>query len=210
MRQEHHIIAQQFSSHPVIQRLAGANLFDIQSGQNLMWLPADRQQATTDSLSPHTGGHLSSYYEGTERFLASQNDPSLSIQDVSNNLNRFTNDLTIGLATGQLLTNTPSGLSRDQANQQNEQFYYDKVGLNFRLNWVSPHSRPSIRMMFKSRGAYRPNLLFRRCRARRRSSRVTIRSRGAYRPNLLFRRCRARRRSIRITIRGCRALLRIP
>src|SRR5262249_31335707 len=114
--QVHHIISQQFSGNPTVQMLANNNLFDIQSSQNLVDLPSSRILAAILDVSPHNGGHLSSYYDGIENFLDAQNAPNLSPQDVSNNVNQFVDAVRLGLLTGQVYTNTPLGWTPEQTN----------------------------------------------------------------------------------------------
>jgi hypothetical protein len=121
--QTHHIISLQFADTPVIQTLTKAGLFDFEGLQNLQRLPADQQLAADLVVSPHTGGHLSSYYDGIQQFLNSQTDQSLTPQQQSDNLNQFIYAVRLGLVTGQLYTNTPLGQTPEQTNKQNQQFY---------------------------------------------------------------------------------------
>ena len=126
--QTHHIISLKFASDPVIKTLTNAGLFDIEGSQNLLSLPANQELAAELGVSPHTGGHLSSYYDGIEQFLGSQNSQNLTPQQLSGNVNQFINAVRTGLATGQLYTNTPLGQTPEQTNTQNRQFYQNLLG----------------------------------------------------------------------------------
>src|SRR4051794_27004316 len=104
---EHHIVPQgdRFESHVVIQDLTYNGLFDIQSSFNKQELPADQETAELFDSSPHTGNHLSSYYNGVQNFLDAQID--LDRWDAANNLYDFVDAVRYGLVTGQVYANTP-------------------------------------------------------------------------------------------------------
>jgi hypothetical protein len=89
-------------------------------------------QAYSEGVSPHSGGHLSSYYQGIGDFLDSQqqllnshDNQTSGINDVSNNINNFVDALRTGLSTGGVYTNTPWLATPSQTNMVNGQYFAD-------------------------------------------------------------------------------------
>src|SRR5215469_13698678 len=124
--QIHHVISQRFGAHSVINDLQKAGLFDFDSQQNLLSLPSSGIGAAILSilagskLSPHSGGHLKSYYDNIETFLNRlQANTGLSLQEKSDRLNTFIGYIKYGLTSGQVYTNTPFGSTRGRTNKFN-------------------------------------------------------------------------------------------
>lgn len=67
--QDHHIIPQNFAENPVIEFLTEEGLYNVQSVDNRIFLPASTALGGTLDLSPHNGGPLSSYQQSIETFL---------------------------------------------------------------------------------------------------------------------------------------------
>src|SRR6266849_3790938 len=131
-RQGHHVIPQYLALNQVIQALG----YDVFSIENVISLPATNDVGNPPRESPHTGGHLRSYYAGIERFLGSINaerareDPNYR-EAKANELNRFVGDLKEGLRTGHVFTNTPLGWIPEQTSRQNEGFFAEREARQF-------------------------------------------------------------------------------
>lgn len=127
----HHVLPQSLGSHPVINFLA--NRFDINGIRNLLALPASQGLADDLKSSPHTGGHLSSYYKGFWDYLGqvnSSDDFKAGVAGREWHLDRVVSDLNQLLAAakyaqanGHLFPNTPTGMTREQANEANEAWF---------------------------------------------------------------------------------------
>ncbi|WP_271671789.1 hypothetical protein [Bradyrhizobium sp. CCBAU 51627] len=127
----HHILPQLLAEHPVINRLA--NRFDIDGIKNRMALPATQGLADDLKSSPHSGGHLRSYYNGfleyldevesTDEFAAGVAGRESRFDEIASDLNRLLAAAKYAQANGHLFPNTPTGVTREQANAANERWF---------------------------------------------------------------------------------------
>jgi hypothetical protein len=140
MFQFHHILPKSLVDHPVIGILVGR--FNHDAITNLMALPSERNLATELGSSPHTGGHLGTYYEGFEGFLegvkaspkfnADRAGDPMVLDEMAADVNRFLAAAKYALANGHLLTNTPTGMTPEDANEKNKEWF---------ANWESQRRR---------------------------------------------------------------------
>jgi hypothetical protein len=127
----HHILPRRFASHPVIRFLT--NRFNIDQIGNRMALPARQRLADKLKSSPHTGGHLGSYYKGFRDYLDDVNrSKGLSdgtagrerqSDEIASDLNKLLAAAKYAQANGHLLPNTPTGMTREQANETNKNWF---------------------------------------------------------------------------------------
>lgn len=127
----HHILPQHLASHPVINFLA--NRFDIDGIRNRMALPATQELSELLKSSPHTGGHLGSYYDGfsdyldrvdrSDEFKAGVAGRQWQLDDVVSDLNKLLAAAKHAQANGHLFANTPTGMTREQANEANKKWF---------------------------------------------------------------------------------------
>lgn len=127
----HHILAQLFADHRVIKLLA--ERFNKDAIENRMALPPKQWIATDLSSSPHTGGHLGTYYNGFRTYLkeveqsprfnaALAGDPGAQDELVSD-LNGLVAAAKYALANGHLFANTPVGMTTGEANDENNKWF---------------------------------------------------------------------------------------
>ncbi|QQO36476.1 hypothetical protein JJC00_13375 [Bradyrhizobium diazoefficiens] len=126
----HHILPQHLASHPVINFLA--NRFDIDGIRNRMALPATQELSELLKSSPHTGGHLGSYYDGfsdyldkisSDEFKAGVAGRQWQLDDAVSDLNKLLAAAKYAQANGHLFANTPTGMTREQANEANTKWF---------------------------------------------------------------------------------------
>lgn len=96
---EHHIIPKNCAGH---QALEGT---DIDAPENLIYLPQSTELARKMGVSPHSGGHLSSYYAECKFLdqIARIADPSRRHAELKN----LRDAMRLGLANGDLYSNNP-------------------------------------------------------------------------------------------------------
>lgn len=127
----HHILPRLLASHPVIKFLD--DRFSHDAIRNRMALPSTQRLATELSSSPHTGGHLGTYYEGFRTFLeqvkrsprynAAIAGDSRAQDELVSDLNGLVAAAKYALANGHLFANTPEGMTTEQANDENEKWF---------------------------------------------------------------------------------------
>ncbi|MET4388071.1 hypothetical protein ABIB73_003833 [Bradyrhizobium sp. F1.4.3] len=127
----HHVLPQVLASHPVIYFLA--NRFNIDGIRNRMALPATQGLADDLKSSPHTGGHLGSYFDGFSGYLDEVNlsdgfraglaGRQWQLDEVVSDLNKLLAAAKYAQANGHLFPNTPTGMTREQANETNENWF---------------------------------------------------------------------------------------
>lgn len=127
----HHVLPQYLASHPVINFLA--DRFDIDGIRNRMALPATQGLADDFKSSPHTGGHLGSYYDGFSKYLdevdrsdsfkASVAGRQWQLEEVVSDLNKLLAAAKYAQANGHLFATTPTGMTREQANGANKEWF---------------------------------------------------------------------------------------
>lgn len=96
---EHHIIPQQCAGRQALEGI------DLNAPENLIYLPQSIELARKMGVSPHGGGHLSSYY-AICKFL----DQMVGISDRSRRhaeLRNLQDAMRLGLANGDLYSNNP-------------------------------------------------------------------------------------------------------
>lgn len=131
MFQIHHILLQHFAGHPVIRLLR--ERFEVDAIGNRMNLPSKQGLATDLSASPHTGGHLGTYFEGfgdylkrveeSPRFAAALAGDARELDEVASDLNALVAAAKYALANGHLFANTPTGMTSEDANAANKQWF---------------------------------------------------------------------------------------
>lgn len=131
MFQDHHVLAQKFAGHPVI-RLLGER-FNRDAIRNLIALPSRQPLATELSSSPHTGGHLGTYYKGfcehlkelktSPRFAAASAGDARALDEVASEVNALVAAAKYALANGHLFPNTPKGMTPKEANDENNKWF---------------------------------------------------------------------------------------
>lgn len=151
MIQIHHILPQIFAGHFTLKVLG--NRFNLNGIKNLMALPSDLQAARELGSSPHTGGHLASYnkifckflgvLESHPSFAAAQEGDTAAIDELDAEMSNFLAAAMHALARGHLLTNTPLGMTREDASKLIEDWY---------ANWrtYAEENRESIRQMHET------------------------------------------------------------
>ncbi|MBH5368949.1 hypothetical protein [Bradyrhizobium glycinis] len=131
MFQNHHILLQHFADHPVIRFLRGR--FEVDAIRNRMNLPSAQSVAADLSASPHTGGHLGTYYKGfgdylemvqkSARYAAALAGDPHELDELVSDVNAFVAAAKYALANGHLFANTPTGMSPENANAVNKQWF---------------------------------------------------------------------------------------
>lgn len=131
MNHNHHVSPRMFAGRNVLKVLG--RRFNLHSPENLMKLPSDQRTATELGVSPHTGGHLGTYYAGFGRVLAElEADPTFknaeagdaaALDRLSTDWNGFLAAAKYALANKHLLANTPVGMTREEANEANAKWF---------------------------------------------------------------------------------------
>lgn len=98
-----------------------------------MALPATRGLADDLKSSPHTGGHLGSYYAGfkdhlnavknSDEFWAGVAGRGSQVDNAVSDLNKLLAAAKYAQANGHLFPNTPTGMTPEQANQANKNWF---------------------------------------------------------------------------------------
>lgn len=126
----HHILPQLLAKHPVVKFLA--NRFDIEGIRNRMALPATQELSELLKSSPHTGGHLGSYYGGFSNYLGKVSSDEFKagvagrqwqLDDAVSDLNKLLAAAKYAQANGHLFPNTPTGMTPAQANEANKKWF---------------------------------------------------------------------------------------
>ncbi|QPF93758.1 AHH domain-containing protein [Bradyrhizobium commune] len=96
---EHHIIPKRFAGHDALKGI------DINAPENLIYLPESKELAARMGVSPHSGGHLSSYYDVKTILdqIARIRNPSRRQTEIRN----LQDAMRLGLANGDLYANDP-------------------------------------------------------------------------------------------------------
>lgn len=130
----HHVLPQQFADHPVI-RLLGKRT-DIDGVRNLVTLPSKQPLATKLGSSPHTGGHLGTYYDGfferlealriSPKFDLAQAGDERALDEIASEVDALMAAAKYAVANGHLLPNTPEGLTTEEGNGENRKWFADR------------------------------------------------------------------------------------
>lgn len=137
--QGHHVIEQEaYRQSRLLRELSAQGLFDLDGPRNMLNLPQDRALAARLGLSPHPGGPLGAYSSGLqEELLELQRSPDgqaalrgdrAAAERVAGRVGELTDTLKTGLVNGDLYSNTPEGMTREQANQRIRDFFGDIDG----------------------------------------------------------------------------------
>jgi hypothetical protein len=127
----HHILPQSLAGHHTLGVIG--NRFNVDGIKNLMALPPRQNPAQELTSSPHTGGHVGSYskifckflvgLQSHPSFAAAQAGDSAARDQLNAELNRFVGAAKHALARGHLLANSPSGMTPENANKRNEDWF---------------------------------------------------------------------------------------
>jgi hypothetical protein len=127
----HHVLPQHLAGHRVIRFLA--DRFNIDAISNRMALPPKQSIAANLSSSPHTGGHLGTYYKGfceylktvgeSTRYDAALAGDTRARDELVSDVNGFVAAAKYALANGHLFANTPTGLTPEEANERNRKWF---------------------------------------------------------------------------------------
>lgn len=134
--QGHHIIEQQaFRDSLLLRKLSDYGLFDLDGPRNMLNLPADRALAGRLGVSPHPGGPLGEYSNGLRDALddladtvdgqATLRGDRAAAERMALRVAELTDTLKTGLVNGDLYSNTPQGMTPEQANRLNRSFFGD-------------------------------------------------------------------------------------
>jgi hypothetical protein len=137
--QGHHVIEQDaYKQSRLLRELSKQELFDLHAPRNLLNLPVDRALAEQLDLSPHPGGPLGEYSRGVREQLAElEQTPDgraalrgdrAAAERVATRVGELTDTLKTGLVNGDLHSNTPQGMTREQANARIREFFGDIDG----------------------------------------------------------------------------------
>ncbi|MCA1375290.1 MULTISPECIES: hypothetical protein [unclassified Bradyrhizobium] len=131
MFQNHHILLQHFADHPVVRFLRGR--FEVDATRNRMSLPSVQSAASDLGASPHTGGHLGAYHQGfgdylktveeSPRYAAALAGDSHELDELVSDVNALVAAAKYALASGHLFANTPTGMTTENANAVNKQWF---------------------------------------------------------------------------------------
>lgn len=131
MFHNHHILLQHLAGHPVIRQLR--ERFEVDAIRNRMNLPSKQWVATDLSASPHTGGHLGTYHQGfgnylrevekSPRYAAALAGDTRALDEVASDLNALVAAAKYALANGHLFANTATGMTSEDANAANKQWF---------------------------------------------------------------------------------------
>lgn len=137
--QGHHVIEQDaYKQSRLLRELSKQDLFDLHAPRNLLNLPVDRTLAAQLDLSPHPGGPLGAYSEGVQlRLERLQQSPDgqaalrgdrAAAERMAVRVGELTDTMKAGLVNGDLHSNTPQGMTREQANARIREFFGDIDG----------------------------------------------------------------------------------
>ncbi|CTP91552.1 hypothetical protein A6R71_07880 [Xanthomonas translucens pv. arrhenatheri] len=132
--QDHHQVEQQtLKSSKLLAKLQETGRFDIHAQENRIFLPADSKFAQALDITPHSGGPLGAYQYGVIKCLeeiqatrdgraALRGDPE-ALDRVVQRVEQLRDTIAVGLINNDLNTNTPVGLTPEQANTKVQGFY---------------------------------------------------------------------------------------
>ncbi len=137
--QGHHVIEQAaYGRSELLQVLSERGLFELHGPRNILNLPADKALAAQMGLSPHPGGPLGAYTDelaaALERLEISPDGQATLLGDeaaaqrIAARVNGLTATLKVGLVNGDLVSNTPQGMTPEQANARIRAFHGDLPG----------------------------------------------------------------------------------
>lgn len=131
---KHHLAEQQSVRNvPLIGESVNWGVVDIHNDYNLVYMPKDRAFADALGLSPHSGGPIGDYLQGTYRYFelieqtktgqaALQGDPVARAQ-IASRYEQFIDASRLALDQQQLYTNAPLGKTADDIRPITQSFY---------------------------------------------------------------------------------------
>ncbi|MCC4600381.1 AHH domain-containing protein, partial [Xanthomonas melonis] len=157
--QEHHIAEQQtLRNSPLLGILQQEKAFNINAARNLIYMPSEPELARVLGLSPHSGGPIKDYQDGSlarlERLsrtvdgqLALTGDPD-AIARISIKVDRLIDTMRVGLVNADLYTNAPVGMVADDMRPGINAFFkgtpsYEKM-LALQIDAVPTLKRPEL------------------------------------------------------------------
>ncbi len=143
--QGHHLIEQvAVENSRLLQLLADSGHFKLHGATNILNLPATPALAAQMGLSPHSGGPLSAYSDGLllaieeleqspdgQLLLGRNATPEVraaAAERMAGRLDNLSQTLRAGIINGDLVTNTPEGMTPAEANAKVRTFFADLDG----------------------------------------------------------------------------------
>jgi hypothetical protein len=143
--QGHHLIEQvALENSQLLQSLAKSGHFKLHGAANIINLPATPALAAQLGISPHSGGPLGAYSDGLllaleeleqspdGRLLLSRNPPpeahAAAAERMAARVQGLSETLRVGILNGDLVTNTPEGMTPAEANAKVRTFFSDLDG----------------------------------------------------------------------------------
>ncbi|WP_282297998.1 XVIPCD domain-containing protein [Stenotrophomonas sp. PS02289] len=143
--QGHHLIEQAaFKDSRLLQELARRGLFELHGEVNILNLPADQSLAAKMGISPHPGGPLGDYSDQLALLLedlerssdgraalgqrVTPEQQAAAAQRMAARIENIDYTLRAGILNGDLVTNTPEGMTPAEANAKVRTFFADLDG----------------------------------------------------------------------------------
>ncbi|WP_313458946.1 XVIPCD domain-containing protein [Stenotrophomonas sp.] len=144
--QGHHLIEQAlYERNLMLRTLAKAGHFELHGAGNIINLPADQALAAKMGISPHPGGPLGDYSAQLRQALqeientpegrvamgkqtATPEQQALALQRLATKVETLTETMRAGIINGDLVTNTPEGMTPAEANAKVRTFFADLDG----------------------------------------------------------------------------------
>ena len=134
--QDHHGVEQQtLKNSELLDTLQRAGEFDIHAPENRLMLPADPQFAHALGITPHSGGPLGEYQSGTlmrlEQLERTRDGKAAlrgdlgAMDRVAQRVELLRDTVKVGLVNGDLNTNTPVGMTAQEANLKIRDFFHN-------------------------------------------------------------------------------------
>ena len=134
--QSHHALEQQvFTNDPLLEALVDSGRFDKDAASNLINLPRDKALAHALGVSPHSGGPLGDYKNGTLQALrdlastkdgkAALNGDEGALDQMALKVQRLSDTAQVALVNGHLHTNAGLNQTREQARALTNAFFDD-------------------------------------------------------------------------------------
>lgn len=133
--QDHHVLEQQaFRNNELLQALVEAGLVEKDAFANRINMPSDRILAQGLGISPHNGGPIRDYNQGTalrlnalaasrDGIAALDGDPQ-AMERVAVKVHHLRDSMKLGLVNGDLFTNAPLGLHAEDIRPITQAFFH--------------------------------------------------------------------------------------
>ncbi|MEN2470076.1 calcium-binding protein [Burkholderia sp. GS2Y] len=142
--QDHHIIPQDLAKNDDLLNLLNQNnLFNVDDTLNRLYLPSTADLAAElGTITPHSGGPLSSYETGVQNFLdelarspdfaatqaGDQAQRQAALQRLANAVTQLRDTMKVAILNGDLFTNNPAASTGIDAAAKNAAFFGDVAG----------------------------------------------------------------------------------